>query len=88
WNPAPAKAQRLAEPSGWMAMSRRQPEGSASAVVWNPAPAKAQRLADLPDDDWRRFVCVETANAGDDARALAPGERHRLACRLHFSCHG
>ncbi|MCD4498525.1 D-hexose-6-phosphate mutarotase [Chromobacterium vaccinii] len=74
--------------AGWRRDIAIQPEGSASAVVWNPAPAKARKLADLPDEDWRRFVCVETANAGDDARALAPGERHRLACRLHFSCHG
>ncbi|AXE35181.1 D-hexose-6-phosphate mutarotase [Chromobacterium phragmitis] len=73
--------------AGWRRGVVVQPEGSASAVVWNPAPAKAQRLADLPDEDWRRFVCVETANAGEDARTLAPGERHRLACRLHFSCH-
>ncbi|WP_080940090.1 D-hexose-6-phosphate mutarotase [Chromobacterium violaceum] len=73
--------------AGWRRDIRIESAGSHSAVVWNPAQDKAQRLADLPDEAWRRFVCVETANAGDDARALAPGERHRLACRLHFSCH-
>ncbi|UTH75995.1 D-hexose-6-phosphate mutarotase [Chromobacterium sp. IIBBL 290-4] len=71
---------------GWRRDIAIQPRGSASAVVWNPAPAKAQRLADLPDEDWRRFVCIETANAGDDARTLQPGERHALGCHLDFSC--
>ncbi|POZ63557.1 D-hexose-6-phosphate mutarotase [Chromobacterium alticapitis] len=74
--------------AGWKRDLLIRPEGSASAVVWNPAPAKAKKLADLPDADWRRFVCVETANAGDDARELAPGSTHILACRLHFSRSG
>jgi glucose-6-phosphate 1-epimerase len=72
--------------AGWRRAVRIASAGSHSAVVWNPAPAKAQRLADLPDADWRRFVCVETANAGDDARTLAPGAAHKLACRVDFSC--
>ena len=50
--------------------------GSRSAVVWNPGPAKASRLGDLGPDGWRQFVCVETANAGDDSRELAAGTRH------------
>ncbi|SMF56807.1 D-hexose-6-phosphate mutarotase [Pseudogulbenkiania subflava] len=56
--------------------------GSASSVVWNPWIAKSARLADLPDDGYRHFVCVETANAGRDARRLAPGESHTLRTRL------
>lgn len=74
--------------AGWRREVRIASAGSHSAVVWNPAPAKAARLADLPDEDWRRFVCVETANAGDDARQLAPGATHVLACRLDFSRSG
>lgn len=53
--------------------------GSRSLVVWNPGEAGARAIADLPDDGWRRFVCVETANAGDDAIELEPGQRHRLS---------
>ncbi|WP_434631893.1 D-hexose-6-phosphate mutarotase [Chromobacterium sp. CV08] len=74
--------------AGWTRDIVVRPEGSASTVIWNPAPVKAARLADLPDGDWRRFVCVETANAGDDARLLAPGAVHTLACRLRFSRRG
>ncbi|MBI3143757.1 MAG: D-hexose-6-phosphate mutarotase [Pseudogulbenkiania sp.] len=57
-------------------------DGSASSVVWNPWSAKSARLADLPDDGYRHFVCVETANAGQDARLLAPGASHTLSTRL------
>lgn len=28
-------------------------------MVWNPGIDGARQMADLPDDDWRRFVCVE-----------------------------
>lgn len=66
----------------WNRCIRVTAEGAGSVVMWNPAAEKAARLSDLPDAGWRDFVCVETANAGDDARLLAPGSSHRLACRL------
>jgi glucose-6-phosphate 1-epimerase len=57
-------------------------EGSQSTVVWNPWIDKAKRLKDLGDDEWRRFVCVETANVGEHAVTLAPGEAHRMGVTL------
>jgi D-hexose-6-phosphate mutarotase len=56
--------------------------GSATTVVWNPWSAKAAGIADLEPDDWRRMVCVETANAADDAVTLAPGERHVMTATI------
>jgi glucose-6-phosphate 1-epimerase len=56
--------------------------GSASTVVWNPWSARAAGIADLEPDDWRRLVCVETANAADDAVTLAPGGRHVMTATL------
>jgi glucose-6-phosphate 1-epimerase len=56
--------------------------GSATTVVWNPWSAKAAGIADLEPDDWRRMVCVETANAADDALMLAPGARHVTSATL------
>jgi len=53
--------------------------GSRTAVVWNPWVEIAAGMADLPDDAYRRFVCVETANAGDEVLTLAPGESRTLA---------
>jgi glucose-6-phosphate 1-epimerase len=55
-------------------------EGSRTAVVWNPGDTVAARLSDLAPGDHRRFVCVETANAGDEVVTLAPGDIATLTC--------
>ncbi|WP_174873160.1 D-hexose-6-phosphate mutarotase [Vogesella oryzae] len=56
--------------------------GSASTVVWTPWREGAAQLADLPDDGWQHFLCVEAANAGSDARELAPDSSHTLRQQL------
>ena len=56
--------------------------GSATTVVWNPWSVKAADIADLEPDDWRRMVCVETANAADDAVTLAAGARHTMTATI------
>lgn len=43
------------------------------AVIWNPGPDKCEALADMPDEDWRRMVCVEAAQIMSPP-LLAPGE--------------
>ena len=53
--------------------------GSRSLVLWNPGEAGACAIADMPDDGWRNFVCLEAANAGEDAIELEPGQRHRMS---------
>lgn len=52
--------------------------GSRSTVIWNPWSEKAHNMGDLSDDDYNKFVCVETANAGPDTVTIAPGEQHLL----------
>jgi glucose-6-phosphate 1-epimerase len=39
---------------------------SSTCVVWNPWADTARAMADLDDDDYRKFVCVETLNAGSE----------------------
>jgi glucose-6-phosphate 1-epimerase len=56
--------------------------GSRSAVVWNPWLEKSARLGDMGPEGYRRMVCIETANAGDDRVILASGDTHRLEARL------
>lgn len=52
--------------------------GSHSTVVWNPWVTRGASMPDVGAVEWRHFVCVETANAGDDVIRLAPGAQHAL----------
>lgn len=62
-------------------------EGSAHTVVWNPWVAKAAAMPDFGDDEWPGMVCLEAANALDEAIVLAPGQSHTLAVTYTVS-HG
>lgn len=53
--------------------------GSRSTVVWTPWTEKARRMGDLGQPDgWREMVCVESANALENAVNVAAGTRHTL----------
>lgn len=53
--------------------------GSLSTVVWSPWVEKAARMGDLGQPDgWREMVCVESANALENAVSIAPGVKHTL----------
>jgi len=45
-----------------------------TAVVWNPWKELCEQSADLKPDDYKRFICVETANAADDVITVMPGD--------------
>lgn len=47
--------------------------GFSDVVVWNPGDDGVQQLPDMPDEDWRRMLCVEAAAIREPIR-LAPGE--------------
>ncbi len=60
--------------------------GSASAVVWNPWIAKCARMSAMEPEGYKTMLCVESANACDDARVIAPGHSHTLRaliCTTH-----
>ncbi|VAW86283.1 Aldose 1-epimerase family protein YeaD [hydrothermal vent metagenome] len=52
--------------------------GNKTAVIWNPWAEITASMADLEEDAYQHFICVETANAADDAIEIAAGESHRL----------
>ena len=56
--------------------------GSRTTVVWNPGREAARTMADLGPEAWRSMLCVETANAADNAVRLEPGHRHEMSARL------
>ena len=53
--------------------------GSQSCVVWNPWAEKGAKFGDMGDDGYRRMLCVETTNAGDDVVTIASGKAFTLA---------
>lgn len=73
----------LADP-GWQRALAISSSGSATTVVWTPWQQGAANMADLPDEGWQQFLCVEAANAGSDARELAPGASHTLRQQLRL----
>lgn len=52
--------------------------GSKTAVVWNPWVEISAKMADLESEDYKRLVCVETANAADDVVEVPAGSEYRL----------
>ena len=65
------------EDPGWRRRVVVGKSGSSTTVVWNPWVAKAKAMPDFGDEEWSGMVCVETANAMDDAVTLAPGRDAR-----------
>jgi glucose-6-phosphate 1-epimerase len=58
--------------------------GSKSTVVWNPWIAKAARMPDFGDEEWPHMVCVEPANAAENAVTLQPGGTHSMGMTVRI----
>ena len=56
--------------------------GSRSTVVWNPNSPHVTSHEDSAPIAWQHFVCIETANALDNAITLQPGASHTLTAQL------
>ena len=52
--------------------------GCSTAVVWNPWIEIAASMGDLGDNDYRKMLCVETANAGPESIEIGAGGEYRL----------
>jgi glucose-6-phosphate 1-epimerase len=62
-----------------------QKENSLTTVIWNPWAEKSNALSDLDPGKWKDFTCIETANVGPYAVALAPGQQHTLATLIQVA---
>jgi glucose-6-phosphate 1-epimerase len=51
--------------------------------VWNPWQELTAKMADMEPDAWLHMTCIETANVGENAIELKPGETH--AMRAHYA---
>ncbi|MGR9053367.1 MAG: D-hexose-6-phosphate mutarotase [Gammaproteobacteria bacterium] len=56
--------------------------GGNTAVVWNPWLASTAAMADLDNDDYRRFICIEPANACPNTVSVAAGGEHTLSVQF------
>lgn len=53
--------------------------GSSTAVVWNPWAEKAAAMSDLADDDYKKMICVEAANAGPETVEVPGGGEYCIS---------
>ena len=59
--------------------------GSKTTVVWNPWVDISEKSADLEDDSYRRFICIETANAAEDTIEIEPNESFTIEAEYSTS---
>ena len=55
-------------------------QGHDSLVVWNPGVDKAMSLGDLANEEYRQFLCIETAMT--QGHTLSPNGRHTISQRI------
>jgi len=58
-------------------------KGSSSTVVWNPWIDKCLRMSAMKGDAYKRFVCIESANALDDFKIIKPNQTHTLKATVY-----
>ncbi|HVW86124.1 MAG TPA: hypothetical protein VHB50_15650, partial [Bryobacteraceae bacterium] len=56
--------------------------GSNTTVVWNPWSEKSAAMADMGPDEWGGMICVESANAAENAVTLEPRSSHTLGVTI------
>lgn len=54
---------------------------SKTAIVWNPWADISASMADLGDQDYKKFVCVETANAANEVIKVNAGSEYILTAQ-------
>ncbi len=52
--------------------------GNKNVVVWNPGAKGAEKMQDLTGEDYKRFICVEIANAASNKVTIQPDCKYRM----------
>lgn len=65
--------------SGYDRAIRVAKSGSNTTVIWTPGAEKASQMGDMgATDEWRRMLCVESANAMENSVTIFPNETHKM----------
>lgn len=59
--------------------------GNKTSVIWNPWMKISAEMNDLKDNDYKHFLCVETANASSDIIKIEPNREFRLVANYRVS---
>jgi glucose-6-phosphate 1-epimerase len=78
------KATCIVHDAVWNRRIIVEKSGSDSTVVWNPWMDKTKGMSDMAPDDWKEMICIETANAADNAVHLAPGASHKMVASIRL----
>lgn len=74
------KADCVIEDAGLNRRIRISKTGSNATVIWTPWREKALGLGDMgTDENWRKMICVESANAMENIVMVSPNQAHVLA---------
>lgn len=57
---------------------------SKTAIVWNPGATISANMADLGDQDYEKFVCVETANAVNEVIEVPGGGEYTMTAEYQL----
>jgi glucose-6-phosphate 1-epimerase len=56
-----------------------------SVIVWNPWREKCSKMSDMCSDDYKKFCCIESANAFSNYVMVRPGESQRVSVTYDLS---
>lgn len=61
---------------------RVEKQNSNTTVVWNPWTNTAKSMPDFDDEGYKTMVCVEAANAYNNAVTVQPGKEHEISTSI------
>jgi len=60
-------------------------KNSASVIVWNPWIEKCSKMSGMDKEGYKKFVCIESANALDDFKVITPNAVYSFSIELFGS---
>lgn len=58
-----------------------QGDGISSWVIWNPWEEKVKSINDMDNEEYKKFICIEAANA-DQTITIQPNDEYRLRMKI------